>query len=94
MATQFSGQFSLPIPPTSKNDVEGLHRWAKDTYNVLSNVLGAGVQGTNFTNSQVNAMVTDNDLTQSGKMIYETDTHKLVALVATGGTTLTRVELT
>lgn len=67
LSTPSTAGMSIPIPPASA-DLEALHRWALSLSTWLGNLHLQGLQASPITQTELNNMVSANDLTQSGKL--------------------------
>lgn len=76
---------NIPKPPNEKN-VDELHRWAHSLYSFLDQNFGNGTQATFLSQSQLNQMVSANDLSQAGKVFMNHDTGKVNVTTVVGGT--------
>jgi hypothetical protein len=82
-------QNQLPTPPMSADLVQ-IHKYLLSLNNWLKLFSQTGVQATNLGQSQLDAMVSANDLTQAGKIFFNTNTLKTQkATVVTGNLTIT-----
>jgi hypothetical protein len=74
----------LPKPPDMPN-LEDMHKWMLTLYMFLTNTLVTGSQMPFFSQTQLNQMVTNNDLKQAGKVFMNNDTGKLNAATIVSG---------
>jgi len=84
-----TNQNQLPKPPMSP-DLQLMHKYLLSLHNFLQKFCLVGVQATQLGQSQLDAMVSANDLSQSGKIFYNIDTDKTQkATIVSGNLTIT-----
>lgn len=74
----------LPKPPDSPS-IEEMHKWILNMHMFLTNQLVGGNQMPFFSQDQLNQMVTNNDLSQAGKVFMNHDTGKINAATIVSG---------
>ena len=75
---------NIPKPPDDAN-LQELHKWALSLYIFMTNNFAAGTQSTFFSQNQLDQMVSQNDLTQAGKVFMNHDTGKINVGTVVGG---------
>lgn len=81
---------NIPKPP-EKPDINEMHKWMNSIYLFLGQNFGTGTQSTFISQSQLNEMVTRNDLRQAGKVFINHDTGELTGTNVVAGTLTLKV---
>ena len=91
MPTPSNISMSIPVPPDTV-DLNSLHRWALSITKWLSNNHLQGLQTTPMSQTELDLMTANNDLTQSGKLFANTsDGKNYQATVVAGTLTITAI---
>jgi len=81
---------NIPKPPDSPN-LQEMHEWMLSFYGFYTTNHATGTQAPFFSQTQLNKMVSENDLEQAGKVFMNNDTGTLNAATIVAGNLVMKV---